>query len=271
MSATKNRGWIAVVLSVLFPGLGQLYYGNRLKAFITWLVLLALPLAAAWTGLFDTFTGLIISMVLIVVISLASIADAFYSAVKARPAPRPRLRAVYFLLLLPLLAADAYGMTTSSGREHLLGAASYFVPVESMATTIARGERFMADLKRYNGPMSLRGQVIIYKHDQRTFVKRVVAIEHDVVELRNHQLVLNGQLVEEPYAILSHTASASEHAPANVGPITVPAGHVYVLGDNRNNSQDSRTFGPVAVEKIRGTAAYIYWSHDRSRIGQRIE
>jgi signal peptidase I len=111
-----------------------------------------------------------------------------------------------------------------------------------------------------------RGDIIvfIYPEDpEKDFIKRVVGIGGDVLEVREKKLFRNGKPALDPHAHFTDTKG--RFAPPlrdNYGPYTVPDGHVFVMGDNRDSSHDSRFWGPVKLEQLKGKAFLIYWSWD---------
>ena len=114
-----------------------------------------------------------------------------------------------------------------------------------------------------------RGDVIVFKYPQdesKDFIKRVVGEPGDVVEIRNKQVYVNEKPLDEPYAIhLDSVVYTREAQPRDhYGPITVPQDSYFVMGDNRDHSMDSRYWGFVKFNKIKGKAFLIYWSWDKS-------
>lgn len=118
-----------------------------------------------------------------------------------------------------------------------------------------------------------RGDVVVFKSPEdpsRDFIKRCVALPGDRVEIVNKQLFVNGDPIDEE-AYTFHTDarvfSDSRFYPRqarrrdNYGPEVIPAGHYFCLGDNRDNSNDSRFWGPVPAEMVKGRALLIYWSY----------
>lgn len=99
-----------------------------------------------------------------------------------------------------------------------------------------------------------RGDVIVFKFPRdltRPFIKRIIALPGETVEIRNSHIFINGEELEEPYI---------KDAPRyQVGPEMVPRGNYFVLGDNRNNSSDSHVWGMVPEENILGKASVRYW------------
>jgi signal peptidase I len=107
-----------------------------------------------------------------------------------------------------------------------------------------------------------RGDVVVFKFpldEKRDFIKRVIAVGGEEVHIKGRQVFINGRPLDEPYAVWS---DVSPHASTEYGPVTIPPDSFFVMGDNRDNSQDSRYWGFLKREKIRGKAFMIYWSWD---------
>jgi signal peptidase I len=121
-----------------------------------------------------------------------------------------------------------------------------------------------------------RGDVVVFKYPEdprRDFIKRCVAVGGDTVEMRAKQLFVNGEPVDEPYVVhkdpriypdLPGVGSGPRNLRNrdNFGPYTVPEDHIFCLGDNRDNSSDSRFWGPVPLSYVKGRAVIIYWSYE---------
>ena len=114
--------------------------------------------------------------------------------------------------------------------------------------------------------------VFVYPEDpSKDFIKRVVAVEGDTVELRDKQLLINGQPVEDPHAYYdeSDSSSLTVQKRESFGPVKVPKNKLFVMGDNRDHSYDSRYWGFVDLDAIKGKAYIIYWSWDSTNTGVR--
>ena len=112
-----------------------------------------------------------------------------------------------------------------------------------------------------------RGDVLVFIYPldpSKDFIKRVVALEGDTVKMVNKKLFINGAEVPDSHAVYAEdSASLGEGQKRdNFGPVTVPKGALFVLGDNRDRSLDSRFWGFVPLEDVRGKAFIIYWSWD---------
>jgi signal peptidase I len=119
-----------------------------------------------------------------------------------------------------------------------------------------------------------KGDIVVFKYPEdprRDFIKRVVAVGGDTIQGKNKTIFINDNPVEEPFTI--HTDDRMLPADVskrdNFGPTLVPEGKVFVMGDNRENSHDSRYWGFVDIEAIRGKAFIIYWSQDGNILNPR--
>jgi signal peptidase I len=112
-----------------------------------------------------------------------------------------------------------------------------------------------------------RGDIIVFKYPEdpkRDFIKRVVGVGGDVVEEKNKEVYVNGRRLVEPYTqhVDDEIKPGQFDKRDNFGPIVVPKGAVFVMGDNRDQSYDSRFWGFVSDSEIKGKAIIIYWSWD---------
>jgi signal peptidase I len=114
-----------------------------------------------------------------------------------------------------------------------------------------------------------RGDIVVFKYPEdpsKDFIKRVVAVAGDTVSIADKQLYVNGEPVtDEPYAMYSRYPTHVD----NMRPVKVPENKLFVMGDNRDNSHDSRFWGFVDLSSVKGKAFMIYWSWDREKFGIR--
>jgi signal peptidase I len=160
---------------------------------------------------------------------------------------------------------------------------AFTIPSGSMMDTLLVGDYILVNkflfgpevpLTDYRLPslrLPHRGDIIVFKYPQdekRDFIKRVVGTPGDTVQVRGQQVLINGQALDEPYTRRNQSALSHTGAPSFCGyayacePLQVPADSYFVMGDNRDNSQDSRYWGFVKRDKIKGKAFLIYWSWD---------
>lgn len=153
---------------------------------------------------------------------------------------------------------------------------AFKIPSGSMLQTLQVGDHILVNkfLYRFTDPQ--HGDIIVFKYPQdegRDFIKRVVALPGDKVEVRNKQVYVNDKPLTESYAIhLDPVTLENPGSPRdNFGPIIVAPGQLFMMGDNRDYSMDSRFWGFLDMNKIRGKAFIIYWSWDHERFRPRWE
>lgn len=155
---------------------------------------------------------------------------------------------------------------------------AFKIPSGSMLPTLQIGDHLLVNKLLYGVRVPIvgtrflsffepeRGDIIVFVYPEdrdKDFIKRIVGVPGDVIEIRQKQLYRNGKQVDrssEPYA--QYMKGVEPGVRDNFGPVTVPEGHVFVMGDNRDHSFDSRFWGFVPYEDIKGKAFIIYWSWD---------
>lgn len=152
--------------------------------------------------------------------------------------------AVFIALLVNVFVAQAMVVQGPSMQPNL-----YYdqrVMVEKVTYRFIRGPR--------------RGDVVIVEvpGEEEPLIKRVVALAGETVEVRDGQVFIDGQLLDEPWTI--------QQGGANHPATLVPPLHIFILGDNRGSSRDSRSFGPVSVDQLIGRAWLVYWPLDQAKL-----
>jgi len=165
---------------------------------------------------------------------------------------------------------------------------NFKIPSGSMEDNLLVGDHLVVNKFIYSGHLNTllhrllpyraprRGDVVVFRYPEdprRDFIKRCVALPGDVVEMRGKQLFINGEALDETYAVHkddqvwpdSPMVPHSKRIRDNFGPYTVPDDSVFCLGDNRDNSLDSRFWGPVPMSYLKGRAVLIYWSYEAER------
>lgn len=134
----------------------------------------------------------------------------------------------------------------------------YLIRQPSMEPGLAPGDRILVNRLAYRQWAPARGDIIVFafpKDPKRTFVKRVIALEGETVELRDNKVFVNGNEVQEPYV------KPGDYPP--YGPEVVPVGKVFVLGDNRRESEDSREWGLLPKTYLLGKVWFTYYPFQR--------
>jgi signal peptidase I len=272
----RRKPWIAGLLSLAYPGLGQVYNGEPGRGLVAYLALPALFILSFFFA-FGTFSGLVVCLALMVCSYFGITADAACRALRIREI-RPRWYnrpVVYFALAvtLSLLANIVTRTILPLGRYR-----AYYEPSGSMEPTIHDGDRFIVDTWAYRKQSPQRGDIVIFRFPPdptRDFVKRCVAVSNDVIAIHDKQLSINGKPVSEPYVkhddpeVLGSDAGPMG-ARDQFGPTKMTPRSYFFLGDNRDNSNDSRFWGSVDEGLLKAKVLYVYWSKDRSRIGRPI-
>jgi len=134
---------------------------------------------------------------------------------------------------------------------------AFIIQQHSMDPTLFEGERVLVSKLVYRFSPVEYGDIIILKSPMRSadYVKRVIATEGETIEIKDGDLFIDGKQVDEPY-VKSVDVS-------NYGPVKIPYDKVFVAGDNRPNSLDSRIFGPISEDDIIGKVFFIYWPMDK--------
>jgi signal peptidase I len=152
---------------------------------------------------------------------------------------------------------------------------AYKIPTGSMESNLLIGDHLLVNkfvYGIYSGPFPhvfpykelKRGDVFVFKYPlspETAYVKRLIGLPGDKVEMIGRTVYINGKALQESYTQYIDPGSVSEH----FGPFYVPADHYFAMGDNRDNSQDSRFWGFVPRDNILGKALAIYWSYETPR------
>lgn len=133
----------------------------------------------------------------------------------------------------------------------------FMIPSGSMEPTLDIGDRVLVNKFVYRFTTPHRGDVVVFlapRSQNMDYIKRVVAVAGDKVDIVNGRVVVNGRVANEPYIHGKRSDIGSKTMP-----LIVPKGEVFLMGDNRTNSTDSRWFGPQPVKRILGKVFGIYW------------
>ena len=250
---SHKDGWVAVFLTGILPGVGHFYLGRiawGLLFLMGWLVLgVILPSPKGASAAF-VLSAAVMALVRAV---------ACYHAFLAAPARRsPRRHAAAFAVAAGLHVfvpcAAAHGAKT-------FWVEAFAVSGGSMEPTLNHGDCILTAKCRY---VPRRDDVVAYRPPGRpgpVYVQRIVAVGGDVVVIQGERFLVNGRPADDrPTAV---PAFANAACPCRT-PYTVPEGHVFVLGDNRERAFDSRYTGPVPVKDVLGRATKIYWPPARA-------
>lgn len=297
----KRRAWLAALLSLLLPGLGQLYNRNLHLAWPLLAAMILLPIPSKWLVAAVPPSAGLTAMIVVVVGSLALLIFALaQSVVHARRAGAIQLGRFNRWYIYPGIFVFAVIVRFALGSLPIPSIQSYSNPSSGMSPTIVIGDRMEAKTNAFSNRLPERGEIALYElaaKPEVTFVKRVIGLPGDRVQWRAGRLYINDLLVERrrledfvlpsrpgmavaqfeeilpngpTYRVIEVAGDLGEFDDTEV--FEVPAGHVFVVGDNRDGSMDSHTGqGFIPLEGLLDKPLFIFWSADFSRIGKVIE
>ncbi len=147
---------------------------------------------------------------------------------------------------------------------------AFKIPAGSMKPTLLVGDHILVDKLPKKLDKIERGDIVVFvfpPDPRKDFVKRVIGLPNDLIEIRDKALYVNESLFNENYVIHTddHMFPSKINPRDNFGPIIVPDNSLFVLGDNRDASFDSRFWGAVDLSKVKGKVTKIYWSWDEKK------
>jgi len=264
---TKRWAKPAIFWSLLVPGLGHVAVGYPARG-----IALSLLLTATYLGQIYFKTIYTISGFFLLIISYIAIYGYIAFDAGQLSSREPKKNKRWFMRLDSLIAFAVLSCLSSFFFDSL-----QFIPAErrmpynSMSDTILVDDHFLVDLTAYDPGEPDYGDVIafIFPEDEtKLFIKRIIAKPGDLVAIENKQVFVNGAPINDGHAKHSDT---TYHAKRDSMPaMTVAPDTYFVLGDNREESYDSRFFGTIPKNKILGRARIILWSDTLSRIGNTL-
>ncbi|MCB1614130.1 MAG: signal peptidase I [Xanthomonadales bacterium] len=262
VSPQRRNPWLLLLLT-LFPPLAHLWIGHALRGCILAGGLLAAAASMGWSGVIHEPSGLL-AMAGVMVFGLLVIeGDALILNFRSRGRSRPYAHGWIMLLAIP-----AYLALRVFLGPLLLGFNLYTIPSMSMAPTLLPGDLILTDDRPIHAGLIRRGRAAVLVPPHRpsiVYVQRIVGLEGDRVQLIDGVLWVNGVRIDEPYLSTHRSPRAVNFR--NFGPVVVPAGTVLTMGDNRDNSEDGRVFGPVPVANIRAFPTWIIHAQRDERTG----
>ncbi|MBC3919093.1 signal peptidase I [Undibacterium sp. CY18W] len=262
----KPRPWLAVLLNVFVPGLGFVYLNRLALAAANILFFPLVLLIAGRAGLVFSAPGFLLVTLVLTCFWLASSIVVFRLARRQSMAARGWLQRWYVLLAVGMVgyAVVQYCMSI---RGTLFGYDIFNVPGMSMETTLLSGDKFIANTLAYAdaGHTPQRGDVVVLQNPAQAnvkYVKRIMGLPDEQVSMRDGSVLINGKAIADEHAF--HDLSKPDQTMNQQ--FTVPPDSYFVLGDNRNDSLDSRHFGPVPAEKIYARVELVWFSYGISSV-----
>ena len=284
-----RRPLVAVILSLCATGLGQIYCGRIVRGLLMFLgSLLFAPMivvAALLPPSTIVLVGLIFALLAVLGVYVYAVVDAFHLARRSgdhfQPMDynRPLVYALFVLVGLIYSAGGLYFIRSSVFE-------AFEIPTASEAPTLLPGDRVLVNKTTFQRRLVRRGDEVVFRVSSEpglNWVKRVIALPGDTVEVKDNKVLVNGQQLSREPVLRASLGTAAEEIKGELFEETnssrryqilfstdkkplpdypqakVPDGACFVLGDNRNNSRDSRTMGFVALGDVVGDVQYRYW------------
>ena len=306
----KRKPVVAVILSFIVIGLGYVYCGRIVRGLLIFFIFVILiPFAtfaieAASPRINMTVIG--VSLLISLLIWIAAIIDSYRIAKHTKPDYELKDYNRWYVYLFFYLLITTYTNQFALGiKSNLMEA--FRTSSSSMYPTLESHDCFLANKKAYKNYDPNRDDVIVFTQpeDRKVYyVQRVVAVAGDTIEMKDNQLIINGETLEKAQLYTAtYVGKDANNNDVNVGGIIfsenygqteyqiflmdtygsikskkwsldfpetkIPKNHCFVLGDNRNLSRDSRDFGPIPLSTVKGRAEYLYWpAKDWSRFGE---
>ncbi|MDH5473100.1 MAG: signal peptidase I [Gammaproteobacteria bacterium] len=294
----KRHASLAVFFSLISPGLGHLYVGKWKLAMAIPFLLFLIPLFMGGSGLIFLSNGMSVVILLFAVVYLLVMASSFILA--RNPASHVlnvSQKWYFYILFLVVMAVLNASLVDYRGR--LFGFEPFRIPAASMLPTLRVNDFLMVNTRAYKTSEPRRGDVVVFDYPRDTrikYVKRIIAKGGDHLAYYDKILYINNQpvpresagtyqtddpaeqmmLYMETLDDISYGITLNSSRPAMDAEYIIPEGYYFVMGDNRDNSNDSRYWGVVPRDYLYGKAEYIWLSLDAEtglrsdRIGVRL-
>ncbi len=256
-------GWISALLSLWIPGSAHIVYGHVVRG-----IFVTLAMLFTAVGLVQIVPFLPVGKAGLAGLLVCAASPRLLIAFDAGRLPPKKMSLRNTLLLVGLVVAlqigARLGLEIFFQRGYALSH-SFWIPSESSIPTLQVGDYIIADTRPLSAERPLhRGDTVVFippsgKSNKSALIKRVIVLGGDTVEIKNGSLLLNGTPQVEPYI--------KERIEGDFPPYTVRKGCFFGMGDNRNNSHDSRYLGDIPLENYQGRVTEIFWSEDWSRVG----
>lgn len=261
----SSKPWIAAFLSVIFPSLGQFFNREWAKGVailigIGFVFYAQLHYSEAGLLNLSKAEEKIVNEILSIMILIPVLIDAYRSRSRKENEIPDRAK----MLVMALIVEQFVGPLTLAFaiREHV--AQAFFIPSAAMENTLIKDDRMLVSKLNYRVGEPRRGDIVVFwfEAENKHFVKRIVGVPGDEIEIIRKEIHVNGAQVVEPYAV--HKDKNYQPERDDMKPLTVPRDRFFVMGDNRDFSKDSRFWGFVERKDIVGKAVSIYWPLKRA-------
>ena len=293
----KRHALLAALFSLISPGMGHLYVGKWQQAILIPFVFLTIAALLGWTGLIFLSEGMFLFLFLIVAFYLVVIVSAIIHARKSGSHHLNRSQRWYFYIIF-LVGSAIVNSALIDYRGKLFAYETFYIPAASMLPNLLAGDFIIVDTYAYANKQAEVGDIVVFDYPRDrsvAYIKRVIGKGGDRLVYKDKQLYINDkqvnrelvgpsrapgtnakmQLYTELMAGNKYNIAHMPDRPAINAEYIVPEGHYFVMGDNRDNSNDSRYWGVFPEAYLKGKAMYIWLSLDdisfqNDRIGLRL-
>lgn len=270
-----RKPWVAVLLSIFMVGGGHIYCGKALRGFILILIeiflcflswfLFSLPIF-----LFEKIPlGILVSLVIFLIYFLFYTIDSYRLAKSKKDQySLKKYNKWYIYIFCYFLIAGFLNLSILITQNYI--SQNLKIPSSSMMDSLNKGDFVISNNFLYRFKKIKRTDIAVFKFPKDRsllYTGRVVGVPGDIIEIKDKNVFINGKIFEEKYVIRTdNNIIPAEHSPRdNYGPVKVPENNFFVMGDNRDNSFDSRFWGFVDISDIKGKLIYVYWSWDSEK------
>jgi signal peptidase I len=253
-----RKPWLAGVLQFLSMGLGHVYCGQPLRGLAFFMISVAINLVVILGFISLPAT---LNLIIPAAIELAAIFDAIRCAGLASLEYRlARYNRWYFYVVI-WIGTSFFG-ALNAGFIKSNVAQAFGIPSESMEPTILNGDHVMVNMAVFSFRQPERGDLVIFRmpSEQETpLIKRIIGLPSETIEIRNESVFIDGKMLRETYKRVDGL-NVNDPSLNFFAPTKIPDRTYFVMGDNRENSLDSRDFGPVPKDRLLGLVRMIYFS-----------
>jgi signal peptidase I len=246
----RKRRIFASVLSPILPGTGHWLLGKKREG-VVFLAFFGVLCLCFWPLRLPKF---FVGIELLVVAGMLVCVVATWGALRVSSAASTRGPRWWLIFLIPLALMISF--VHSNWLLRVAGFQVFDVPSTGMQPTVLNADRILIDLRQYRDAKPKPHDIVIFHREGLFFIKRVVAVGGDTIEGKDDVLFVNGHQLDEPY--VQHVGNPPPDL-REFGPTQIPQGELFVVGDNRDISRDSRLrdFGAVGEQSVTGKALYI--------------
>ncbi|MBF0240495.1 MAG: signal peptidase I [SAR324 cluster bacterium] len=282
-----RKVWMAVLLSLISPGMGQMYCGRIQRGILLGVAPFILLLFVNQLNI-DKFLLAVFTLIGFILIPLISLIDAVFIARKNSQIKLKIYNRWYYYALFLMIPPILTSLEVPVNQDWILKEikkvyAAYSESSGSMIPTIEKGDYIFFKMTPDIKQNIQRGDIVVFQNPKNPMMdslNRVVGLGGETIEIIDNVVYINGESLKENYIFFDNSLK-SKRSPEmeefmtekthNFRSKTIPEGYIFVLSDNRWNGLDSRFYGEIERNSVKGKALFIYWSRSITRLGQRIE